>query len=261
MEIIKLHYAKNYRDLGGIPTLDGRIIKKRMLIRGTTLKKLHKNDVKILKDEYKLSTIIDLRTVREVQDRPDAVLDGVNYIHMPVLNDSKMGLSHEKAVHSFKSLEMMPTMESLYIFMVTDDCKQNLIKILKYILELPEENFSVVFHCSAGKDRTGIIAALLLAFLGVDRKLIVKDYLFTNKVTKAKARLVYLGLFIVKWSHKFSKKIHGYYLAKEDYILSALTSLEKEYGSLENFYMQTLGYTKETMNNIREKFLEPEKSL
>ena len=256
MEIIKLHYAKNYRDLGGIPASDGRVIKKHMLIRGTTLKKLHKNDVKILKDEYKLTTIIDLRTNREVLDRPDAALENVNYIHMPVLNDSKMGLSHEKAVHSIKSLEMMPTMESLYIFMVTDDCKENLIKILKYILELPEENFSVVFHCSAGKDRTGIIAALLLAFLGVDRDLIVRDYLYTNKVTKAKARLVYFGLFLVKWSHKFSKKIHSYYLAKEDYILSALTSLEKEYGSLEGFFMKTLGYSKEDILRIRGKFLE-----
>ena len=256
MEIIYLRYAKNYRDLGGIPTVDGRKLKSRMLIRGTKLHKLHKKDVELLKSQYRLSTILDLRTLKEAEECPDAELEGVKYILMPVLDEARVGISHEKKVHSFKSLEQMPSMEQLYVSMVTDDCQENLVKILRTILLMPEEDFSVVFHCTAGKDRTGILAALILAFLGVDRNLIIKDYLYTNKVTAVKARFTYIALLLVKFSHRLAVKVSRYFLAKEDYIETALSSLENEFGSLELFFKTKLNFSDEETERIRNKFLE-----
>ena len=255
MEIIKLDHAKNYRDLGGIKTMDGRTLKKCMLIRGTPLHKLSKKDIVILREQYKLSSIIDLRTKKEALEKPDATMEGVEYFHCPVLSESVVGISHERRVNSFKSLEMMPSMEDLYISMVTDVSLTNMVSVLKKILTFPEERFSLVFHCSAGKDRTGILAALLLAFLGVDRKTIVEDYLFTNKVTKFKAKFVYVGLLIVRMSHKIAKKIKNYFLAQEDYIESALKTLEQRYGSLDEFFKVTLRFSPEETEQIKNKFL------
>ena len=255
MEIIKLDHANNYRDLGGIKTVDGRTLKKCMLIRGTPLNKLSKKDINILRENYKLSTIIDLRTKKEVEEKPDDSLPGVEYFHCPVLSESLVGISHERRVNSFKSLEMMPTMEDLYITMVTDVSLRNMVQVLKKILTFPPERFSIVFHCSAGKDRTGILAALLLAFLGVDRKTIVEDYLFTNNVTKAKAKFVYFGVLIARMSHKIAKKIKNYFLAQEDYIESALKTLEQKYGSLDNFFATWLHFTDEEVDAIKNKFL------
>lgn len=256
MEIIKLDHAKNYRDLGGIKTTDGHTLKKCMLIRGTTLHKLSKKDVTLLQEKYRLATIIDLRTNKEAQEKPDSTLEGVEYFHCPVLSESVVGISHERRVKSFKSLEMMPSMEDLYISMVTDVSLTNMISVLKKILTFPPERFALVFHCSAGKDRTGILAALLLAFLGVDRKTIVEDYLFTNKVTKAKAKFVYIVLLIARMSHKIAKKIRNYFLAQEDYIQTALKTLEQRYGSLDNFFRVSLRFSDKEISDIKKKFLE-----
>ena len=256
MEILKLAHRRNFRDIGGVRTKDGRLLKKFMLIRGTTLRKLSLSDINLLKEMYKIHTIIDLRTKKESSERPDKIPDGVVYYHYPILTEAVVGISHERKTHSLLSLSMMPHMEELYSNMVKGECLDRLVEVLKKILTLPEKDYAVVFHCTAGKDRTGILAALLLAFLGVGREEILDDYLFTNKVTQGKAKFIYLGVLISKQSHKIANKIRQYYIAKRDYIESAIKSLKNDYGSLENFFDQRLNFTAEEKEAIKNKFLE-----
>ena len=132
MEIIRQKRLKNYRDLGGIKTADGRTIKPHMLIRGTTLFDPTVLGIKLLKEQYNLKTIIDLRTQKEQLEKPDVNIEGVEIKHMPVINEAVAGISHEKKVHSFKTLIMMPRMEDLYVSMVTEESLDNVVKILKY---------------------------------------------------------------------------------------------------------------------------------
>ncbi len=256
MEIIKLKHVKNYRDLGGITTSEGRVLKPHMLIRGTTLFDPTLLGIKILKENYNLKTIIDLRTQKEILEKPDVKIDGVEILHMPVFDESVAGISHEKKVHSFKTLMMMPKMEDLYVQMVTGASLDNVIKVLKFILTLPVQKFSVVFHCTAGKDRTGVVAALLLSFLGVDRVTVMNDYLLTNKRVLFKANMAYVGLLITKGNPKLAHKIKHYFLAEPNFIKAALNQLEKDFGSLEEFFKQKLGFTEEETKNIKDKFLE-----
>lgn len=256
MEIIKLKHVKNYRDLGGITTSDGRVLKPHMLIRGTTLFDPTLFGIKILKENYNLKTIIDLRTQKEILEKPDVKIDGVEILHMPVFDESVAGISHEKKVHSFKTLMMMPKMEDLYVQMVTGASLDNVIKVLKFILTLPVQKFSVVFHCTAGKDRTGVVAALLLSFLGVDRVTVMNDYLLTNKRVLFKANMAYVGLLITKGNPKLAHKIKHYFLAEPNFIKAALNQLEKDFGSLEEFFKQKLGFTEEETKKIKDKFLE-----
>lgn len=256
MEIIKLKHVKNYRDLGGITTSDGRVLRPHMLIRGTTLFDPTLLGIKILKENYNLKTIIDLRTQKEILEKPDVKIDGVEILHMPVFDESVAGISHEKKVHSFKTLMMMPKMEDLYVQMVTGASLDNVIKVLKFILTLPVQKFSVVFHCTAGKDRTGVIAALLLSFLGVDRVTVMNDYLLTNKRVLFKANMAYVGLLLTRGNPKLAHKIKHYFLAEPNFIKAALNQLEKDFGSLEDFFKQKLGFTEEETKNIKDKFLE-----
>lgn len=256
MEIIKLKHVKNYRDLGGITTSDGRVLKPHMLIRGTTLFDPTLLGIKILKENYNLKTIIDLRTQKEILEKPDVKIDGVEILHMPVFDESVAGISHEKKVHSFKTLMMMPKMEDLYVQMVTGASLDNVIKVLKFILTLPVQKFSVVFHCTAGKDRTGVVAALLLSFLGVDRVTVMNDYLLTNKRVLFKANMAYVGLLITKGNPKLAHKIKHYFLAEPNFIKAALNQLEKDFGSIEEFFKQKLGFTEEETKKIKDKFLE-----
>ena len=255
MELVKLRYVKNFRDLGGVKTVDGRTVKSKMLYRGATLKKLTEKDVKLLKDEYKLSTIIDLRTKKEAEEQPDISVEGVNYIHMPVLTEAAVGVSHEKKVHSFSSLKLMPPMQDMYVNMVKGETLNNVVNIMKKVLSLKDEEYAVLFRCTVGKDRTGILAALILSFLGVDRDTIVCDYLISNRFTRTKAFFVYILLLIIRFNHKFAKKIRFSLLAKQIFIDAALDTLEKDFGSMQEFFKQKLCYTPEEAARIKERFL------
>ena len=256
MEIIRLKRLKNYRDLGGIKTADGRFIKPHMLIRGTTLFDPTVLGIKLLKEKYNLKTIIDLRTPKEFMEKPDVLIEGVEIVQMPIITEAVAGISHEKKVRSMKSLIMMPSMEELYVSMVTSESLDNVVKVLKYILTLPLQKFSVVFHCTAGKDRTGVISALLLSFLGVDRATVIHDYLMTNSRVQIKANLAYIGLLLTKGNHKLAHKIKHYFMAEPDFIKASLNQLEKDFGSLGEFFKQKLGFSSEEEKEIKDKFLE-----
>lgn len=255
MEIIKLKHVKNYRDLGGLKTADGREIKPYMLIRGTALFAPGPISIKALKECYNLKTIIDLRTIKERLEKPDVEIEGVDVFHMPIIDEAVAGISHEKKVRSMKSLLMMPPMDELYVNMVTKDSLDNLVKVLKFILTLPLQKYSVVFHCTAGKDRTGVVSALLLSFLGVDRATVIQDYLLTNRHVLIKANMAYLGLLLTKGNHKLAHKIKHYFMAEPDFIKASLNRLEKDFGSLEEFFKQKLGFSEEEKKFILDKFL------
>ncbi|MCR4741931.1 MAG: tyrosine-protein phosphatase [Treponema sp.] len=256
MKIPRLARRRNFRDLGGIKSSDGRKIKHFMLIRGTTLRKLSPVVIELFKKMYKLHTIVDLRTKKEAEEKPSVIPSDVSYFHLPILDEALVGISHEKRVHSLLSLSMMPEMEELYVNMVRGKALDNTVEVLKFILTLPLESFSVIFHCSAGKDRTGLIAALLLSFLGVDRRDIIQDYLLTNLITKRKAKLIYFGVLISKHNHKIAKKLEHYYIAKQEYIEYALKDLEKQFGSLDNFFNERLKFSAQEKEEIKSKFLE-----
>ena len=139
MKIPKLASKRNFRDLGGIASSDGRKIKPYMLIRGTTLRKLSPVVLDLFKNMYKIHTIVDLRTSKETQERPSKIPTGVTYHHLPILSEAVVGISHEKKIHSLLSLSLMPEMEELYINMVKGDAQDRVVNILKFILTLDEK--------------------------------------------------------------------------------------------------------------------------
>ena len=126
---------------------------------------------------------------------------------------------------------------------------------MKSLLTLKDDDYAVLFHCTVGKDRTGILAALILSFLGVDRDTIVCDYLISNRFTRTKAFFVYILLLIIRFNHKFAKKIRFSLLAKQIFIDAALDTLEKDFGSMQEFFKQKLCYTSEEAVRIKERFL------
>ncbi|MGA2520374.1 MAG: tyrosine-protein phosphatase [Acidimicrobiales bacterium] len=164
---LSLSGCVNFRDLGGYPTTDGRHIRWRTLFRADGLSRLDGDDCAQLAD-LGLATVIDLRTVDEVEQRgrfPEDAFE-VEYHHLPLT-------------------DLLPPPEDLERYdepiFVTSRYRQlftqgspSLVRAVEVLAEpgaLP-----AVFHCSAGKDRTGILAALVLGFLGVPHDVIVDDY-------------------------------------------------------------------------------------
>ena len=102
---------------------------------------------------------------------------------------------------------------------------------------------------------TGVVAALLLSFLGVDRATVIHDYLLTNKHVQFKANMAYIGLLLTKHNHKLAHKIKHYFMAEPDFIKASLNQLEKDFGSLQEFFKQKLGFSQQEETEIRNKFL------
>lgn len=162
----------NFRDLGGYRTGDGRLVRWRTVFRSDALR-LTQDDVVILRDQVGLRTAVDFRTPMEYGHRegggpPHHVARlaevGVVRIHLPMIDETRVArqASDERPPAARGYLKMLerggPTLAELF-------------NLLAEARHLP-----LVFHCSAGKDRTGIAAALLLGVLGVDDATIVADY-------------------------------------------------------------------------------------
>ena len=231
MKNLNLEGAKNIRDLGGMPTRDG-IINEKKILRGNCLDNITQEDIDILKEEYKISSIIDLRTEKERTERPDVIINGVEYINNPIFNKSVPGITHEQ-----NSGKAIFNMKEMYGAMLSEKYIDKISQIIKTIINKTAENKTVFFHCTGGKDRTGVIAAVILMLLQVDKKNILKDYLYTNKVNKKRALKKYWYNIIIKHDIQGAKNIMNGYLAKKEYLLSAMSNIEKTWKD-ENYFIK-----------------------
>jgi protein-tyrosine phosphatase len=162
----------NFRDLGGYPTADGHRLRWRKLFRADGLTRLDAEDCARLA-QLGLATVIDLRTPGELDERgrvPEGHFE-FEYHHLPLTDV----LVPERDLARYAEPDFV-TDRYLKLFSDGSDSISRAVKVLAAPAALP-----AVFHCSAGKDRTGILAALVLGLLGVPDELIVEDYALSGK--------------------------------------------------------------------------------
>jgi protein-tyrosine phosphatase len=167
--LLPLIGAYNFRDLGGYPTVDGRVTRWGRLFRSDTLHELTDADLDMLR-EVGLASVIDLRTSAELERTGRGLLasEPVRHVHLPVVQEggSSQGAPTE-------AQEDLPSRYLWYLEVGRD----NLVTALSMVGE--PISYPLVFHCAAGKDRTGVLAALVLDIVGVERSSIVEDYVLT----------------------------------------------------------------------------------
>ncbi|CAN5264816.1 hypothetical protein BH09ACT6_BH09ACT6_07670 [soil metagenome] len=154
----------NFRDVGGYGTVDDRVTARRQLFRSDALHGL-KDDSRETLSELGLRTVVDLRTDAERVARPDMVgADGPNVVVCAILVDVTLD-------------PPLTTIPDVYDFIVETrgDALVHAVKALAAPGALP-----AVVHCAAGKDRTGVVIALVLSALGVPDEIVVRDYAATE---------------------------------------------------------------------------------
>jgi len=172
--LIRLGGAHNVRDLGGYVATGGSETRWRSILRGDGLHLLDENDMGVLIDEG-LRTVIDLRGARELEVEPNPFASHpiIRYRNIPLFG----ALSPIDAVQGPNGAPF--DMAARYRDAI-DQCREPIAGVLTAIADADEG--IVLFHCSAGKDRTGIIAALLLSLAGVDDETIITDYALTASI-------------------------------------------------------------------------------
>ncbi len=178
--LLPLVGAYNFRDLGGYPTVDGRVTRWGTLYRSDTLHELTPADLEVLRG-LGLASVIDLRTASEVEQtgRGPLAAEPIRYLHLSVMQE---GISQGEDARSLADIELAV----LYLEWLHSGRKA-LVDALTMVADASAH--PLVFHCAAGKDRTGVLAALVLDILGVDRQLIVDDYVLTaSRLDRIRAR-------------------------------------------------------------------------
>ncbi len=169
----------NFRDMGGYRTRSGYSLVWRRLFRSGEFREVNENDLKILKEEIGLKSIIDLRSQLEVEKQGHGLLAGstTKYHNICLIPDGGDQEANERRYKNFTN------MGQFYLdLMHQKGFGEHIIEALELIASA--ENHPLVFHCAVGKDRTGIIAAVLLNLLGVEDEDIILDYTLSAEPMK-----------------------------------------------------------------------------
>lgn len=265
MHIERLHLKKlfNTRDLGGLPTSDGRHVRHGKLIRSGKLYKIPEETSDALR-KLGVSQVIDLRIYTECEEYPDTVIEGAMYTHLPVLCTATPGITREKSMTRTMALESrrikkefgsadnyMIAMYKAVVF--SEEPISALKKVMRMIID---NDGCVLWHCSGGKDRAGIVAMLVEALLGVDEKIIVEDFAASAVFQRKRFFWNRFGLVIAPLVPRFKAILFGMMAAKPKYMTSLLDEIKEKYGSVVGYCKTELGITDDDIRTMKEKYLE-----
>lgn len=230
---IKLNGVKNIRNFVGIKRADGSVFTSDKYIRSSNLHTLTDEDMKVLFEDMNVRTVIDLRTPKEIAEKPDRIPEGVEYISIPVLSDSTFGITHEEGQEDQVTI---PNMPELYRGLVTDEISvQGFRRVFEVLRACENKEGAVLWHCTEGKDRCGLTSAMFLALNGVAWKTILKEYLMTKRVSRLRSRKYFWLVLITKRNWKMALAVRKVFDVDASYLKAAFNEINKRYGSVRGF--------------------------
>ena len=248
--VLPLEGPANFRDLGGYETADGRRLAWSTVYRADGLDRLTGRDSETLYD-LGIKLLCDLRTDAEVEARPDPMLEGIVYCHMPIF--AKDPLGRAAAIFNRHRLDVM--FKEFYRTAIVDAGAPVLGEVLRLIAD--PANLPLVIHCAGGKDRTGVAAALLLHVCGVPRDVIVADYSLTNlsiDKTLSNIRQVFGGTKPPGGLR--IEQLYPVLSARPELIEQALTHIDASYGSIDQYLRGPAGLSDRDAEAIRVNLLQ-----
>lgn len=253
---------KNIRDLGGMKTRQGKSIRSGMLIRSGHLAGLCASDQETLGNL--VDVIIDLRTGKEREENPDTFLEGVSFVTIPILDSLTEGITREEEADQRAFLRYLTEPEQAHEYMcgmyrgfVQGKAMEGYRRFFACLMESGQK--SVLWHCTAGKDRAGIASVLIEEILGISREDIKADYLKTNEYLEGD--ILELTEFIKKKAgvvdRRADEALRYLFGADEAYISTYYSAVDETYGSFGNMIREGLGLTEQDISLLRERYLEP----
>ena len=234
---IALEGSYNIRDVGGYATLDGHVTRWRTLLRADSPNNLPLASQQTLL-EYPIHTIIDLRRTAELQKSPNIFAQSthVKYVNISLLED-------EGKVTQVQSLE------ALYCLML--DTSQEQIKLVMETMA-QDDTFPCLLHCAIGKDRTGLITALLLSLSSVPSTTIADDYALSEQYLDPLLKAMRL-----RAQHRGEdvSRLAWLIRSRKETMHATLAYLEERYGNTAS-YLSMLGITDQQMDAIRSQLVE-----
>jgi len=250
----------NFRELGGYATKDGQTIKWHKVIRTGGLDQLTAAGQAFLGD-YGVRYDIDFRSPQEVLDAPDRIPGNAKYVYAPVFNvdetrnsdgTDKMTANLEKHPDSgFKH------MLKVYRMVANEQhAKDEYRRFFDNLLANDHSDEALLFHCTDGKDRTGMGAVYLLTALGVDFATIKQDYLLTNQTSIKRIEGAAADAKAQGASAATIDSIRALWSVDEAYLDAAMTEINRQSGNLSHYLRTELKLTKNEITDLQHIYLE-----
>lgn len=251
--IIPMETIQNFRDIGGYETRDGFQVRWNRVYRAPGLDRLSKADQQRLV-ELGIRLVCDLRSEEENQVAPDRLPVDVGRLHMPF--ETRQPRSRwRQALRFWLNPEMIPGwLTEAYTQVMIDGNPQVFREVMLRLAD--DDNLPFVLHCAAGKDRTGVVVALLLAWLGVPDETIIADYSLSN----------YAHRFLLDNSQSYIEQMQSlglsmddilyFFLADPQTLRDTLAYFRRRYGSVDRYFRDVLALDDETLEHVRMNLLE-----
>lgn len=237
-----LQGPKNVRELGGYPTQDGRRTREHVFLRADGLDTLSGRDRRFLR-QYPIGLVVDLRSVYEARLAPDRVDRHFEHVHVPMFDHVQSELARRQAEGRGASRSVPASLPEIYVLLAETE-QAEIRTVLRKLIDTDKPS---LFHCTAGKDRTGIISMFLLEMAGVPEEIIIADYTATAR---------YLGSAYGFGSVDADDVPSGAFDSKRENITRLREHLKKKYGSVLG-YLYHLGFAEGDVSKLREKFTGP----
>lgn len=260
LDRLELTTVANFRDVGGWETTDGRRVAPGVLFRSAALDKASESDRAALAG-LGLRTIVDLRSFAEAEAQPDPVFDGVVGIHLDVLADAE---SVSAPANLDKVLSDPVTVAAANEKLADGSGLAHMIDAYRELVNLPSalssyrtfftglDGSPTLFHCTAGKDRTGWAAAAFLTLMGVGRDRVYHDYLLTNDLFLPAIASVFDGFAAAGGDPDLLRPLLG---VQESYLDTAFAEVRDTFGGIEHYFADGLGIDAAAQEELRRRYL------
>jgi protein-tyrosine phosphatase len=241
--LVALQGASNFRDLGGYRGHDERPVRWRRLYRSDHLAGLTESDVA----EIRQRQIVSALDFRGVQESAAVPYDVAGLKRVPLSIEPTVAQRMSELVSQGRFLDEAITvglMEDLYRGIVRSQVRQ----LQQFFHHLLTTEHPVVFHCTAGKDRTGVAAALLLSALGVARDDVMQDFLITNEVYRPPRAMM---------QHGSEQAWQALWSVRPQYLQAAWDVIDQEHRGTQAYLRDPLGLGDEQLAALAQRYLEP----
>ncbi len=251
--IVPFESLQNMRDLGGLSGEGGRRIRPGRIYRSGRPSDGSGNDI-IKLSSLGITLVIDLRTEEEASKAPDPVMEGTVNMLITVSSDPVTGQS----VMDRSSMRVSEKMKLMYRDMILGEASSSAIaRVIRCVAS--EKMGASLLHCTAGKDRTGIICALICEMLGVKWDDIISDYMLTRECLRDFADMMFMRVssrMEEEPSESFLEDFYDSMLVREEYIISMYDAISEKSGCTDAYIRDVLGFDELFINDFRKSFLE-----
>ncbi|QZP09154.1 tyrosine-protein phosphatase [Caenibius sp. WL] len=251
--VLPLEQGSNFRDLGGYQTKDGKIVRWGKAYRSGAMPMLTEADYALL-DQLAIGTVVDFRSLEErevapdlLDDRTGALFIANDYSIKPLL--AKFGSSDRENIYEGMEDRIAPQLRSLFKRLLADDG-------------------AVVYHCSAGQDRTGVATALIYDILGMDRATILKDYHLSTGFRRVEFEMPPINAadypnnpivqyYVASQAKGSAVKAEPLYTPSgQSHLAQFFAYLDARYGGSAAYFQQELGFTPTDLEKLRANMLQ-----